>query len=83
MIDRSRNAPHEEMDLWIELGRARMPSSQAAGLGPGTVVSLESLADEPVDIFIAGRLVARGEVLELDGNYCIRVTELVGGKQAG
>jgi flagellar motor switch protein FliN/FliY len=78
MIDRSRHS-EDEMDLWIELGRARVPASYAAALAQGSVVSLESLADEPVNIFIAGRLVARGEVLELDGHYCIRVTELVGG----
>lgn len=68
------------MDLWIELGRTRLPSSEAAGLGPRSLVSLEALVDEPVDILIAGRLVARGEVLELDGNYCIRVTEMIAGQ---
>jgi flagellar motor switch protein FliN/FliY len=81
MIDRSRDAG-DEVDLWIELGRARVPISQAAAIGSGTVVALDALVDEPVNIFIAGRLAARGEVLELDGNYFIRVTEIVGGTKA-
>jgi flagellar motor switch protein FliN/FliY len=81
MIDRSRSAG-DEVELWIELGRAQVPLSQAKSLGPRSVVSLDALADETVSIFIAGRLVARGEVLELDGHYCVRVTELVGGNAA-
>jgi flagellar motor switch protein FliN/FliY len=77
LIDRNRHAPGGDLELVIELGRARLPAEQAASLGPGDVVALESLVDEPVNIVIAGRLVARGEVLELDGSFCIRVTELV------
>jgi flagellar motor switch protein FliN/FliY len=77
LIDRNRHAPHDELELTIELGRARLTTAQAANLGPGDVVALETLVDQPVDILVGGRLVARGEVLELDGNFCIRVTELI------
>jgi flagellar motor switch protein FliN/FliY len=77
MIDRLRRARDVQLELRIELGRAQMPADKAALLAPGSVVSLDTLVDQPVDIAIEGRLVARGEVLELDGSFCVRVTELV------
>lgn len=77
MIDRNRHAPGEQTDLTIELGRARLPVYEAAKLGQGSIVSLDALVDEPVDIRVEGRLVAKGEVLMLDGTFCVRVTELI------
>jgi flagellar motor switch protein FliN/FliY len=60
LIDRYRHAPRPELKLSIELGRARLAPNQAAALAPGAIVTLESLVDQPVDIRIDGRLVARG-----------------------
>ena len=45
----------------------------------GSVVALDKLAGDPVDIFVNGRLIARGEVLVLNDNFCVRVAELVSG----
>jgi flagellar motor switch protein FliN len=46
-------------------------------LSKGSVVTLDKLAGDPVDIFVNGRLIARGEVLILNENFCVRVAELV------
>ena len=45
----------------------------------GSVVALDKLAGDPVDVFVNGRLVARGEVLVLNDNFCVRVAELISG----
>ena len=67
-----------EMDLRVELGRTRMRLEEVLQLRSGSVVALDKLAGDPVDIFVNGRLIARGEVLVMNDNFCIRVTELVG-----
>ena len=67
-----------ELDLRIELGRTQMQLEEVLQLRSGSVVALDKLAGDPVDIYVNGRLVARGEVLVMNDNFCIRVTELVG-----
>lgn len=67
-----------ELDLRIELGRTMMRLEDVLQLRNGSVVVLDKLAGDPVDIFVNGRLVARGEVLVMNDNFCIRVTELAG-----
>jgi flagellar motor switch protein FliN/FliY len=67
-----------EMDLRVELGRTKMRLEEVLRLRKGSVVALEKLAGDPVDIFANGRLIARGEVLVMNDNFCVRVTELVG-----
>lgn len=66
------------LDLKIELGRTRMHLDEILQLRKGSVVTLDKLAGDPVDIYVNGRLVARGEVLVLNDNFCVRVAELVG-----
>ena len=68
-----------ELDLRIELGRTHMFLEDVLKLKRGSVVTLEKLAGDPVDVFVNGRLVARGEVLVLNDNFCVRVTELLTG----
>lgn len=68
-----------ELDLRIELGRTQMYLEDILRLRRGSVVTLDKLAGDPVDIFVNGRLVARGEVLVLNDNFCVRVAELVAG----
>ncbi len=51
-------------------------------LRKGSVVSLDKLAGDPVDIYVNGRLIARGEVLVLNDNFCVRVAELLAGEEA-
>jgi flagellar motor switch protein FliN/FliY len=68
-----------ELDLKIELGRTHMYLEDVLKLRKGSVVPLDKLAGDPVDIFVNGRLVARGEVLVLNDNFCVRVAELIAG----
>lgn len=70
-----------ELDLKIELGRTEMYLEDVLKLRKGSVVPLDKLAGDPVDIFVNGRLIARGEVLVLNDNFCVRVAELVASEQ--
>lgn len=71
-----------ELDLKIELGRTHMQLEEVLRLNKGAVVPLDRLAGDPVDIYVNGRLIARGEVLIMNDNFCVRVAELVAGEQA-
>jgi len=71
-----------QLDLKIELGRTHMQLDEVLQLKSGAVVTLDKLAGDPVDIFVNGRLIARGEVLVMNDNFCVRVAELVAGESA-
>jgi flagellar motor switch protein FliN len=71
-----------DLDLRIELGRTHMYLEEVLKLHRGSVVPLDKLAGDPVDIYVNGRLIARGEVLVLNDNFCVRVAELVAGADA-
>jgi len=71
-----------QLDLKIELGRTHMQLEEVLQLRNGAVVTLDKLAGDPVDIFVNGRLIARGEVLVMNDNFCVRVAELVAGESA-
>jgi flagellar motor switch protein FliN/FliY len=68
-----------ELNVKIELGRSRMLVDEVLKLSEGSVVDLDKLAGDPVDVFVNDRLVARGEVLVLNDNFCVRVNEIVPG----
>jgi flagellar motor switch protein FliN len=70
------------LDIKIELGRTKMSLDEILHLRRGSVVTLDKLAGDPVDVYVNGRLVARGEVLVLNDNFCVRVAELVGNENA-
>ena len=72
-----------ELDLKIELGRTNMYLEDVLKLRKGSVVPLDKLAGDPVDIYVNGRLIARGEVLVLNDNFCVRVAELIAGVDPG
>lgn len=61
----------------IELGRTRMSIADILALGPGAVVELNKLAGEPVDLLVNQTVVAKGEVVVVDENFGLRVTQLV------
>ncbi|MCK4301320.1 MAG: flagellar motor switch protein FliN [candidate division Zixibacteria bacterium] len=61
----------------IELGRTKMSISDILALGPGSVVELAKLAGEPVDLLVNYKVVARGEVVVVDENFGVRVTQLL------
>jgi len=71
-----------QLDLKIELGRTQMHLEDVLRLKQGAVVTLDKLAGDPVDIYANGRLIARGEVLVLNDNFCVRVAELVANEAA-
>ena len=71
-----------ELDLRIELGRTHMYLEDVLKLRKGSVVPLDKLAGDPVDIYVNGLLIARGEVLVLNDNFCVRVAELIAGERA-
>lgn len=66
-----------ELDLRIELGRTELLIEDVVKLGEGSIVQLDKLAGDPVDVLVNGRLIARGEVLVLNDNFCIRVVEIM------
>jgi flagellar motor switch protein FliN len=68
-----------ELNLKIELGRTHMYLEDVLKLRKGSVVPLDKLAGDPVDVYVNGRLIARGEVLVLNDNFCVRVAELITG----
>jgi flagellar motor switch protein FliN/FliY len=66
------------VELTVEVGRTRMTLGQTLGLGPGSVVHLDHLADKPVDLLVNGRVIARGEVVVVDEEFGLRITEVMG-----
>ena len=71
-----------ELDLRIELGRTELLIDDVMKLAEGSVVQLDKLAGDPVDIRVNGRLIARGEVLVLNDNFCVRVAEILTPEEA-
>jgi len=73
-----------EMGVTAELGRTRMTIREMLGLQPGSVVELDRAAGSPVDLLVNGTLVARGEVVVIDEEFGVRITEIIGydGKKA-
>ncbi len=69
--------------LSVELGRTDMPLKEVLGLGEGSVVSLNRLTDELLDVTANGRVVARGEVVAQDGRFALRIVTLVGDEEDG
>lgn len=65
------------MRVTVELGRTRMPLSQILELQHGSVVELDRLAGDPVDIFVNDCMIARGEVVIVDDKFGVRITEMV------
>jgi flagellar motor switch protein FliN/FliY len=66
-----------DLPLVVRFGRAVMPLRALADLGPGSVVDMGRSPDEPVELLVGERLIARGEVVIVAGNYGVRITELM------
>lgn len=67
-----------EMEVTVELGRTRMSVRELLSLSPGAVVELDRAAGSPADLLVNGTLIARGEVVVVDEDFGIRITEIVG-----
>ena len=65
------------LNLSVELGRKEMQIREILGLGPGKIIELDKLAGEPVDLLVNGKLLAKGEVVVVDENFGVRITELI------
>jgi flagellar motor switch protein FliN/FliY len=65
------------VELSVEIGRTVMTLGQALGLGPGAIVELRRSAGEPVDLLAGGKPIARGEVVVVDEEFALRITEMV------
>jgi flagellar motor switch protein FliN/FliY len=71
-----------DLPLVVRFGRAVMPLKAIADLGPGSVVDMGRSPEEPVELLVGERVIARGEVVVVSGNYGVRITELSGSRQA-
>lgn len=67
-----------EVELTLEIGRRKMKIADVLKLGPGATLELSKSAGEPLDVFINGQLLGRGEAVVVGDRYGLRITELVG-----
>jgi flagellar motor switch protein FliN len=74
-LERLRDVP---VELSVEIGRTRMTLGETLGLAPGAIVTLDRTAGEPVDLLVNGRRIARGEVVVVDDEFGVRLTEVSG-----
>lgn len=65
------------LDISVELGRTNLVVKEVVDLGVGSIVEIDKAAGEPVDILVNGRLVARGEVVVIEDNFGVRITEIL------
>ncbi|GMU63581.1 MAG: hypothetical protein AMXMBFR34_53440 [Myxococcaceae bacterium] len=65
------------LEVMVQLGRTRMTIHELLSLGPGSVVELDKVAGEPLDIIINDRLVARGEAVVVNDKFGVRITDIV------
>jgi flagellar motor switch protein FliN/FliY len=65
------------LEVSVELGRTRMSIQSLLGLGPGSVIELDKVAGEPLDILVNGRLIARGEAVVVNDKFGVRLTDIV------
>ena len=65
------------LEVSVELGRTRLSIQNLLALGPGSVVELDKLAGDPLDILVNGRLVARGEAVVVNDKFGVRITDIV------
>jgi flagellar motor switch protein FliN/FliY len=81
--DESRAAEHAlnvlydlELDATLQFGSREVPLREVLELGPGDVVELNRHVSEPVDLVVGDRIIARGEVVVVSGNFALRITEV-------
>lgn len=73
-IDLLKDVP---LVVTAELGRTKMLVKEILKLGVGSVIELEKLTGEPVDILVNGKVIAKGEVVQIDESFGVRITEVV------
>ena len=65
------------VELSVEVGRTTMTIRETLAIGPGSIISLDKMTGEPVDLLVNGKRIARGEVVAIDEEFGLRVTEVV------
>jgi flagellar motor switch protein FliN/FliY len=70
------------VELAVEIGRTRMTVGATLELRPGSIVVLDRVAGEPVDLLVNGTPIARGEVVVIDEEFALRVTDVLGERTA-
>jgi len=81
----AKSAPGDNLDVILDIdlpmvvrfGESELPLQALVELGPGSVIDLGRSPDEPVDVLVSGKMVARGEVVVVGGNYGVRITEVI------
>ena len=71
------NIKDVKVPVEVVLGGTSLRLEDFSSIGPGTIIGLESMAGEPVDLVAAGETMARGEVVVIDENFGIRITEVL------
>ena len=69
------------MQTTVELGRTKKTVKDVLTLGEGSIIELDKLAGEPVDLLVNGKPIAKGEVVVIDENFGVRVTEIINPKE--
>ena len=69
------------VELAVEIGRTTMTIGETLSLAPGSIVSLNRLAGEPVDLLVNGKVIAQGEVVVIDEEFGMRITDIVSAQQ--
>ena len=72
-LERLHDVP---VELAVEIGRTHMTIRETLALGPGSIVTLDRLAGDPVDLLVNGKPIARGEVVVIDEEFGVRLTEI-------
>src|SRR4051812_53655 len=69
------------VELTVEIGRTTMTIGDTLAIGPGSIITLNKMTGEPVDLLVNGRRIARGEVVAIDEEFGLRVTQIVSPEQ--
>ncbi|OZA94180.1 flagellar motor switch protein FliN [Altererythrobacter sp. H2] len=70
------------VSLSVELGRTELALREVMALGQDSVVALDRLTDEPLDVLVNGRLIAKAEIVAENNRFALRIVELIGGRRA-
>ncbi|NLL98042.1 MAG: flagellar motor switch protein FliN, partial [Tepidanaerobacter sp.] len=65
------------LEITVELGRTNKTIKEILEISPGTIIELDKMSGEPMDILVNGKLVAKGEVVVIDENFGVRITEII------
>jgi flagellar motor switch protein FliN len=65
------------LQIVVELGRAQRQIKDILEFGPGTIVELDKLSGDPVDVIVNGKCIAKGEVVVVDENFSVRITDIL------